>query len=49
MPNFQKCHKCGIVYPSQYLTTISARTPNGKVILVKVCNACRAIIIKQQG
>ena len=50
MPNFQQCHRCRITLPIQYLTVIPAKEKSsGRIIRVRVCNACRDIIIKQQG
>ena len=50
MAQFNKCHRCGMLYPRHYLTIIMAReNSSGKVMKVLVCNACRAIIAKQQG
>jgi len=49
MPNFQQCNRCKLTLPMQYLTTVSARNKSGRVKPVRVCNACIAIIIKEQS
>jgi len=49
MPKFDQCYRCKLLLPIYLLTTIVARgNSSGRIMRVKVCNACRSAIIKEQ-
>jgi len=49
MPNFNQCHRCKIILPIQYLTTIIAKSKSsGRTTKVMVCSACKLKIVREQ-